>query len=72
MLSHFSGAGLNLMHIESRPLVDKNYEYLFHVDFSGNLSQECVQKALGKVKGECTMLKVFGNYKSCKQEGVGE
>lgn len=72
VLSHFSGAGLNLMHIESRPLVDKNYEYLFHVDFSGNLSQECVQEALGKVKGECTMLKVFGNYKSCKQEGAGE
>ncbi len=72
VLSHFSNAGLNLMHIESRPLSDKNYEYLFHVDFSGNLQEESVKSALLKVNDECSMLKVFGNYLSCKNEGLDE
>ena len=71
-LSHFSDAGLNLIHIESRPLAHKNYEYLFHVDFSGNLDEDGVKKALEKVKKECTMLKVFGNYKAYKGEGAEE
>lgn len=68
VLTHFSDAGLNLLHIESRPLPNKNYEYLFHVDFSGSLLSEDVKKALSLVKAECTMLKVFGNFKSYKSE----
>lgn len=70
VLSHFSNAGLNLLHIESRPLSDKNYEYLFHVDFSGNLNEGEVKRALSMVKQECTMLKVFGNYASFKEKAA--
>ena len=69
-LSHFSAAGLNLLHIESRPLSDKNFEYLFHVDFEGNLRSSRVKDALHAVGGECSILKIFGSYRSINGGGA--
>lgn len=63
-ISQFASAGLNLLHIESRPLLDKNFEYLFFIDFSGNLKNPKVADALEKVKSECLTLTVLGNYKA--------
>ena len=63
VLSQFAQAGLNLLHIESRPLADKNFEYRFFIDFDGNLKNDGVQDALQKAKGDCLTLRVLGNYK---------
>lgn len=63
VLSQFAQAGLNLLHIESRPLADKNFEYRFFIDFDGNLKHDGVQDALAKAKGDCLTLRVLGNYK---------
>ena len=62
LLSRFSEAELNLLHIESRPLPDKNFEYLFYIDFSGNLGDSKVAEALEKVRQDCTWVRVLGNY----------
>lgn len=62
-ISQFASAGLNLLHIESRPLKDKNFEYLFYIDFSGNLNDKRVKDALIKVENECVTLTVLGNFK---------
>ena len=63
VLSQFAQAGLNLLHIESRPLADKNFEYRFFIDFDGNLKNDGVQDALQKAKSDCLTLRVLGNYK---------
>ena len=62
ILSHFIFNGLNMTKIESRPLKDKQWEYLFFVDFNGNLQDEAVINALIGLKEETLSLQILGNY----------
>lgn len=62
MLSHFIYNGINMNHIESRPMQGKNWEYRFFVDFEGNLNDAAVQNALRGLSEETIRLKVLGNY----------
>lgn len=62
LLSHFIFNGLDLMMIESRPVLDKNWKYRFFIDFTGNLADSSVQNALRGVEAEGSTLKVLGNY----------
>lgn len=62
MLSHFIYNGVNMTHIESRPVQGKNWEYRFFVDFDGNLDDAAVQNALRGLSEEAIRLKVLGNY----------
>lgn len=62
MLSHFIYNGLNMNHIESRPVKGKNWEYRFFVDFDGNLNDAAVQNALRGLSEESIQLKILGNY----------
>ncbi len=62
MLSHFIYNGINMNHIESRPVAGKNWEYRFFVDFEGNLNDAAVQNALRGLSEESIRLKILGNY----------
>lgn len=62
-LGYFYHAGLNLMNLESRPLVGKSWEYFFHIDLKGNLNDPAVKAALDEVRQNCTFLKILGNYR---------
>ena len=62
MLSHFIYNGINMNHIESRPVQGKNWEYRFFVDFEGNLNDAAVQNALRGLAEETLGLKILGNY----------
>lgn len=62
MLSHFIYNGLNMNHIESRPIPEKNWEYRFFVDFEGNLGDAAVANALRGLGEETTRFKILGNY----------
>ncbi|MBE7023965.1 MAG: chorismate mutase [Ruminococcaceae bacterium] len=62
ILSEFSINGLNLVKIESRPRHDRNFEYMFFVDFEGNLLDEKVQRVMGTVAESTAYLKILGNY----------
>lgn len=62
MLSHMIYNNLNMTKIESRPLVGRNFEYRFFVDFEGNLSDPGVRNALYGINEEANRLKVLGNY----------
>lgn len=61
-LRHFEENDLNLTKIESRPLIDKPWQYYFYLDIEGNLNDPIVQKALEQVKNNSSYFKVFGNY----------
>jgi len=67
ILSEFSINGLNLVKIESRPRHDKNFEYMFFVDFEGNLLDEKVQRVMGTVAESTSYLKILGNYPYAKE-----
>ena len=48
--------------IESRPILDKNWEYRFFIDFEGNLADHSVQNALFGLKDEVKNMRLLGNY----------
>lgn len=61
-LQCFADSGLNLLHIESRPLPDRNFEYMFYVDIEGNLYDVKVRDALERTKKECRYFRILGCY----------
>jgi chorismate mutase/prephenate dehydratase len=54
--------GLNMMKIESRPILSTPWQYLFYIDFQGNLQQESVKQALEIIKNNSIHFKLLGNY----------
>lgn len=62
ILSHFIFNNINMTHIESRPIPERNWEYRFFIDFEGNLAQPSVRNALRGIREEATNMKILGNY----------
>ena len=62
ILSHFLYNDLNLSHIESVPLPEKQWEYRFYIDITGNLHDPAVKNALQGVRSEAADFKILGNY----------
>ncbi|MGB8221071.1 MAG: prephenate dehydratase [Polyangiales bacterium] len=58
----FAERGLNLTKIESRPKPDTPFEYIFYVDFEGNVDRDTTQGALRDLESVTTFLKVLGSY----------
>jgi len=58
----FAKNNLNMLKIESRPILNKNFEYFFYVDISGNLSDEKVKTALNELSNNTNYFEVLGNY----------
>lgn len=61
-LQAFSGNGVNMCKIESRPNKTKAWEYCFFVDVEGHTDDAPVKKALEELEHQCTVLKVLGSY----------
>ncbi|MDZ7262834.1 MAG: 3-deoxy-7-phosphoheptulonate synthase [candidate division KSB1 bacterium] len=53
---------LNMTKLESRPRPNIPWEYLFYVDFEGNIKQDHVKKALEELSTEVSYMKVLGSY----------
>ena len=64
MLEPFAKDHINLTKIESRPLKNKPWEYMFFIDFRGHQGEEGVKRAINKLKKNCLFLKVLGSYPS--------
>lgn len=63
ILKYFSENNCNMMKIESRPIVDKSWEYFFHIDFQGNILDENIKSVLKGIEEESLYFKFLGNYK---------
>ncbi len=63
VLCRFSSHGLNLTKIESRPLPDKSFEYLFYLDFTGNVQNEHVMNLMCALSEELPEFSFLGNYR---------
>ena len=45
------------------------FEYLFYVDFEGNVTDTNVQRALDEISGLTLSLKIFGSYPARTTKG---
>lgn len=61
-LAVFALREINMLKIESRPLVGKPWEYLFYVDVEGTTSETKMQQALGHLDELTTFVRVLGSY----------
>ena len=53
---------LNLTRLESRPIVGKDWQYYFYIDFQGNLEDANVQEAISRLSSLAVKFNVIGNY----------
>jgi chorismate mutase/prephenate dehydratase len=60
--------GINMMKIESRPLIGSPWEYIFFIDFEGHIEDEKVVKALDELKENTQYLKHLGSYPRAKNQ----
>jgi len=64
MLQPFAKRRINLSKIESRPIKNKPWEYLFFLDLIGHREQPAVKQAIAGLEKNCVFLKILGSYPS--------
>jgi chorismate mutase/prephenate dehydratase len=62
VLRHFSEGGINLTKIESRPVRDRAWEYVFFIDFEGHVKDEPIAALLTELEKKVFFLKFLGSY----------
>ena len=64
MLQPFAKSRINLSKIESRPIKNKPWEYLFFLDLLGHSDEPAVKRAIAGLEKNCVFLKILGSYPS--------
>ena len=58
----FSEKEINLTKVESRPIKDKPWEYVFFLDFEGHAEDSHINEAMTELKENVLFLKLLGSY----------
>jgi len=53
---------INITRIESRPNINRKFEYYFYLDFVGTVNDKSVIKAINEAKKNCGYFKILGSY----------
>jgi len=61
-LEPFVERQINLMKIESYPVKERLWEYLFFVDFAGHIEDKEIKQCMADLKAKTTFLKILGSY----------
>ncbi len=61
-LQAFADRAINMMKIESYPVKDRLWEYLFFVDIAGHVQDEEIKECLADLRRKTSFLKVLGSY----------
>ena len=64
ILTIFARHGLNLVKLESRPIQGKNWEYMFFIEFTGDLLANGMDEVMGELAKSAYDIRVFGNFRS--------
>lgn len=67
-LQRLSKNNINMTKLESRPIPENPWEYVFYVDFEGGLDDENVKLALNEMETTSTFIKILGNYPKGRKE----
>jgi prephenate dehydratase len=62
-LSVFALRDINLYKIESRPIPGSPWEYMFYLDFEGDIRDEVTKRAITHLEEIASFLKVLGSYR---------
>lgn len=62
ILKPFAEKNINLTKIESRPIKNKPWEYIFFLDFEGHAADDIIQATLREVKRKVLFYKLLGSY----------
>lgn len=65
----FAQSGVNMVKIESRPIPESLWNYLFYVDFEGDIKSEKVSSALEELERGARMFRILGAYRADKSAG---
>lgn len=63
MLSRFAAQGLNLTKLESRPVANSQFEFMFYFDFEGDIESDGVLNLLGELDNSSDRFVFMGSYK---------
>jgi chorismate mutase / prephenate dehydratase len=53
---------INLSKLESRPIPGMPFQYMFYIDFEGNMAEDRIAQALEQLRSVTTSIKVLGSY----------
>ena len=67
-LQRLSKNSINMTKLESRPVPENPWEYVFYVDFVGGIDDENVKLALNEMETAATFIKVLGSYPKGRRE----
>jgi len=62
LLQPFVAQEINMVKIESYPIRDRMWEYLFFVDFVGSIEEERIGECLENLRNRATFFKILGSY----------
>ena len=68
-LGEFSRRNLNLAKVESRPTKQLLGQYIFFIDCEGHREDSVVKEAIDSIRGQTSMLKIFGSYPRWIEKG---
>ncbi|MCF0230071.1 MAG: prephenate dehydratase [Parasporobacterium sp.] len=64
ILTVFSVNGINLQRLESRPIPEHNWEYMFFIEFTGDLESRAMDAVIHELCLMSDDLRVLGNFKN--------
>ncbi len=66
VLESFHVNNVNMLKIESRPIKNRPWEYMFYIDFEGSLNDMNIVRSIEQIKNGSTYFKLLGNYTADK------
>ena len=67
ILTIFAVQGLNLLKLESRPIPGRGWEYLFFLDFTGDLAADGMDGVLHELSQLAAEFRILGNYRAWEE-----
>ncbi|MGD9212347.1 MAG: prephenate dehydratase [Desulfobacteraceae bacterium] len=68
-LKIFQKYRLNLTRLESRPIPENPWEYVFYTDFEGGLHEPATKEALAELQAQTAFVKILGSYVKGNKHG---
>ncbi len=62
LLSRFNALGINLLKLESRPIPDRDFEFMFYFDLEAPVYSEKLAQLLAELEQECDEFTYLGSY----------